>query len=85
MLNNKYYQEYKEEIEERIKQLKIDIIADLESLVFAYRIMQALRRGSYDEDEGFVDMDFSFEIGYGNVSVNEMIYKILEKTGYKEN
>ena len=84
MLNNKYYLDYKNEIEERIKQLKIDIIADLESLVFAYKIIQAFRRGSYDEEDGFVDMNFTFEIGYGNVSVNEMIYKILEKTGYKD-
>ncbi len=67
--------------EERCKIKRDEIKADLDSLYMLKNLLYDMRTGSYTG----ADMNFFKQFGKGNESLQNMVYKMIEKAGYLEN
>jgi predicted nucleotidyltransferase len=77
----KYAKEHeKEDIKNKISQKKIELEGDLDALKIISELIYKMRLGSYEGD----DFDLFIDLGKGNKSIQNAVFKILEETGYKE-
>jgi hypothetical protein len=72
----------KKEIDIRIAAKEQEIEANLDSLVLIANMLWDMRTNSYKTDKK--DLGLFIKMSIGNTSIQNMIYKLLEKFGYKE-
>jgi hypothetical protein len=77
-----YYTKLEEtdEVKDQIDGIKRDIESSLDSINFMAGMIHEMRKEGYNGDI----QDSFIEAGRGNLSVQNMAYKVLEKMGYKE-
>jgi len=68
----------KDEIETRIAQKQEELKSDLDALFLQKKMLKDLRSGAYAGEE----LELHGGLGKGNKSIQNMIYKMLDKTGY---
>jgi predicted nucleotidyltransferase len=70
----------RDEIIKRIEMKKNEVLSDLDSLYVIAKLIKSFRL------DGFKDTEFAFLVdsGEGNQSIQNMVYKILERLGYTE-
>lgn len=73
----------KEELQKAIEQKRLEILADLDAIFVAHKMVKAFRGKAFEED---YEPDFLIDIKTVNrdFSVNNLVYKALERFGYLE-
>lgn len=80
-LNDETLEVNKDEINDMLALKETELIADLDSLYVAYKMIKSFRHEAFDEEfEPYFLINI--EIANPNFSVNNMVYKILENFGY---
>jgi hypothetical protein len=74
----------KEEIDKLVSSKETEIRADLDALYIAYHIIRAFRQEAYGEEGENFEIMIDINIKSPNYSINNLIYKTLEKFGYLE-
>jgi len=82
-LNDKTLEINKEEINDMVVVKETELMADLESLYIAYKMIKSFRHEAF-EDDYEPHFLINIEIENPNFSINNIAYKILEKFGYLE-
>lgn len=71
-----------EEIKERIARKEEEILADYDSVFIAHTMLKAFRKIPFEnEDKKDLDNLLQIEVKTANNSINNMLYKVVEKTG----
>lgn len=71
----------KQKVVSRIEFLDDEIKADLDAIYTLYTMLYEYRRTGYDTESNY---DYLIVSGMGNKAIQNMVYKILEKFGYKK-
>lgn len=72
------------EIDELVSQKEIEIKADLDALYVAYHIIRGFRKEAFGEDGEALEISIDINVKNPNYSINNLIYKTLEKFKYIE-
>lgn len=72
------------EIDELIVQKETEIKADLDALYVAYHIIKGFRKEAFGDDGEALDISIDINVKNPNYSINNLIYKTLEKFKYIE-
>lgn len=76
-------QSEKKEIQERISFKEEEILSDLDTLYIAHRLAKSFRKEAFDETFNTTYL-IKIESTSPNFSINNLVYKVLEKFGYFE-
>jgi ankyrin repeat protein/8-oxo-dGTP pyrophosphatase MutT (NUDIX family) len=68
----------------RMKTKERELEADLDSLYMLKNLLYNMRSGSYKPGKDEKEFNFLMSFGQGNESLQNMVYKMLEKAGYME-
>lgn len=81
--DNEDVQMSREEIQKAIEQKRLEILADLDAIHVAHKMAKAFRGKAFEDD---YEADFLIDIHSANrdFSVNNLVYKALERFGYLE-
>jgi hypothetical protein len=82
-LKDEHIQSGKEDIQEAIDQKELELKADLDAIFVGLKLMKGFRKEAFEED---YEPDFIIDIQMPNrdFSVNNLVYKTLERFGYLE-
>jgi predicted nucleotidyltransferase len=83
-LEDEEMQSDKERFQKAIEQKEADIRADLDALFVARHLCKAFRHEAYEKKDNTYMPDFyiKFETSNPNLSINNLVYKMLDKFGY---
>jgi len=71
----------KDEIQDKINQKLYEIVADIDAVDIAYHMVYALRKEAFETNKP-INIKTEIKIKDANTSINNLIYKYLEKLGY---
>jgi predicted nucleotidyltransferase len=72
------------EIDELVSQKEVEIKADLDALYVAYHIIRGFRKEAFGEEGEALEISIDINVKNPNYSINNLIYKTLEKFKYIE-
>lgn len=70
-----------EELDEIISKKENEVLSDLDALYVAYHVIKGFRKEGFKEESEF-DISIDINIKKPNFSVNNLVYKTLERFGY---
>jgi hypothetical protein len=74
----------KEEVEQEMERKKNEIIADLDSILIAKHMIKALRKEAFEKEAKELEISTVIEMKSADTSINNLIYKYIERLGYFE-
>ena len=77
-------EEDKDEINQIINLKLQEIIADIDGIFIAKHMIKALRAEAFEKDASELEISTEISFKRGNYSINNLIYKYIEKIGYFE-
>lgn len=83
-LADKEMNQDKEKLEQAIEKKQSDILADLDALHVAQHMAKAFRHEAYQQDGYEYDFTFEIKTKNPNLSINNLVDKLLDKFGYHD-
>lgn len=83
-LSNAESEDDKEELKKLVQFKLNEIISDLDGIYIASHMLHALRKEAFKEESNELDIITKIDIKNANQSMNNIIYKYIEKLGYQK-